>query len=648
MINLPEGYEFREGQEEFVEEASHALDHGEVFYGNAPCGVGKSLASLLATLPRLDGSKLIICYRTRSQLAIYLKELKKLNFSSPVASLINKQDMCPRYDELKMKGERLSYFNFLEQCMRLKKNSEKALSPYCSYYRNVLYKRGEADALALKCVSEFLAPEEAAVLMKKNGFCPYEALKNILGSVKVFLGTYHYAFNPPVRDALLKNLEVDLSQVLLVVDEAHNLPGFSRELLSDHISTYTIQRSIFETGRFENEMVDQVASLLDFLRVAFERRESLDEGDVEPLTPAYLDRMFHSEEHMSGLEAAETLHGYGEYVKKVKRDLGYVNFSSSTHRVGEFLTNFFKWKTDRYFHMFKKERGNIHLEVNCLDGREISDPVLRGVKGAILMSGTLSPLHVYRDLTLYSAEGTCLKEFENPFPKENRLILLASDVSSRYERRTTAMYARWKSYIEAVSEANWGNVAVFFPSYELMNRLIPLIETDRTVIVEERKTRRDEVMKRLGGSGRNILYAVMGAKLSEGIDYPGSLLTCAVTVGLPYAKWSPYQKALIRYYSQIFPGRGRLYAYTTPAVLRLVQTCGRVHRSASDKGCIVILDGRAGNPSIKSSLPKYFREETVILKSPEECGERIRSFWNRSLQEISKKATGFSHVDELR
>jgi len=40
----------REGQVEFIEEASKALKSREVFPGSAPCGVGKSLASLLAVL----------------------------------------------------------------------------------------------------------------------------------------------------------------------------------------------------------------------------------------------------------------------------------------------------------------------------------------------------------------------------------------------------------------------------------------------------------------------------------------------------------------------------------------------------------------------------------------------------------------------
>ena len=76
---LPEDYEARKGQMRFIEEASKAIKSNEVFLGSAPCGVGKSLGSLVAVLPHLGENKLWICFRTRSQLHIYLKELRALN-----------------------------------------------------------------------------------------------------------------------------------------------------------------------------------------------------------------------------------------------------------------------------------------------------------------------------------------------------------------------------------------------------------------------------------------------------------------------------------------------------------------------------------------------------------------------------------------
>jgi len=123
----------------------------------------------------------------------------------------------------------------------------------------------------------------------------------------------------------------------------------------------------------------------------------------------------------------------------------------------------------------------------------------------------------------------------------------------------------------------------------------------------------------------------MGAKLSEGLDYPGNVLKCVVAVGLPYATWDAYQESLVDYLERQFPGNGRTYAYLTPAILRLVQACGRVHRSARDRGCIVILDERIIQPHVKCQLPSYYQKEMIPVESPSECAERIKDFADRAV-----------------
>jgi DNA excision repair protein ERCC-2 len=343
-----------------------------------------------------------------------------------------------------------------------------------------------------------------------------------------------------------------------------------------------------------------------------------------------LAELFQEWSGTSNEKAAETLHEYGEHVKETRQTMGYDRIFSYTHRVGDFVENFFQRTGEKYVHLVQKDWGDrLYLAVRSLDGREITDPVLRQARGSIVMSGFLSPPNVYRDLILRSQEDVNIKEFDSPFPAENRLILAASDVSSRFEKRTDQMLKKWIDYIEAVSATNEGNMAVFFTSYNMMNNVLSHIELDRRMIVEERKTRRDEVMEKLTQTKHNALFGVMGGKFSEGMDYPNNLLTSVVTVGLPYATWSVYQKALIDYYDYQFPGNGRVYAYLTPAIFRLVQACGRVHRSAKDKGCIVMLDERVTQPNIKYLLPSYYQKEMTILRNPKDCGEYISKFWNK-------------------
>jgi DNA excision repair protein ERCC-2 len=627
LNRFPEDYEVREEQMKFVEEASKAIKNNEIFLGSAPCGIGKSLGSLIAVLPQLGRSKLMICFRTRSQLHIYLKELRALKHNHPAVSFFSKQDMCP----LRIKGD-LHYFDFLDECRRLKENCESSTKPYCRFYLNIIRKKKENEELALDCARKILAPEDTVRRMSRQGFCAYEALKRVLERVDIFLGTYHYVFNPPVREALLKSFGVSLSNMYLIVDEAHNLPAYSRELLSDRLTQSTLEGALRETETFEHENLPLVKEYLGVLndRIFQRAQEVLDKEELKQLNLKKVDDLFLDQSGASGSEAAETIHEYGEYVKEKRRELGHERIFSYNHRVGEFLENFFEKVQTGHIHLIHRDwRDRIVLEIRSFDGREITDSVLQHARGSILMSGFLSPPKVYRDLTLYDPTGVHLKEFDSPFPPENRLVLAAEDVSSRFEERNNKMLENWKDYIGAISEANEGNIAVFFTSYALMHTVLPLIKINRKRILEQRKTNRDAVIGQLTRSANNALFGVMGGKFSEGIDYPDNLLTCVVAVGLPYATWNVYQKALINYFDHQFLGKGRTYAYLTPAMLRLIQTCGRVHRSATDKGCIVLLDERVTRPNIKNQLPSYYQNEMKIVRNPIDCAGQIRKFWEK-------------------
>lgn len=625
---LPENYELRKGQMEFIHEATEALKNKEVFMGSAPCGIGKSLASLLAVLPQLEKNKLIVCFRTRSQLHIYLKELKALSRGLSVVSFFSKQDMCP----LRIKVS-LSYFDFFEECKRLKDNCESSTKPYCKFYWNNIRAKKQADELALDYAQKILPPNEAVKLMAMRGFCAYEALRRILNQVNVFLGTYHYVFDAEIRHALLKSFGVDLSRVFLIVDEAHNLPSFARELLSDKLTRYTVESALKETDGFSH---DSLALVREYLSILIEQvfqhaQRILKSEELKQLNPQEISDLFLAGSGVSGLEAAGILQEYGEYVKEERLESGSERILSYNYRVGTFMENFLGNDGMEHIHLISKDKNNrIALEVRSFDGRMVTNPVLRQTRGSVLMSGFLSPPEVYRDLTLSEPSNVCLKEFDSPFPPENRLIIVATDVSSEFKRRNSEMLDKWRNYIETISDANQGNMAVFFTSYGLMHKVLPLMRTNRKMIVELQKTRRSEVIEQMARRSDNMLFGVMGGKLSEGIDYPNNILTCVVAVGLPYATWDVYQKALMEHLEHQFPQKGRTYAYSAPAILRLIQTCGRVHRSANDKGCIVILDGRVAHPNIKQQLPVYFQKEMKIAKNAVDCNELIKGFWKKA------------------
>jgi len=90
-----------------------------------------------------------------------------------------------------------------------------------------------------------------------------------------------------------------------------------------------------------------------------------------------------------------------------------------------------------------------------------------------------------------------------------------------------------------------------------------------------------------------ILAGVMGGRLAEGIDYPNTSLEMAIIIGIPYPAPGVRQKALQHYYDMSFDGRGWEFAVESPAIRKLLQAAGRVVRSETDRGLIIITDNRA-------------------------------------------------------
>ena len=56
---------------------------------------------------------------------------------------------------------------------------------------------------------------------------------------------------------------------------------------------------------------------------------------------------------------------------------------------------------------------------------------------------------------------------KSPFKAENRLVLAASDVSSRYSRRGKSQYERISDYIESIIKGRTGNYILFFRPIQL-------------------------------------------------------------------------------------------------------------------------------------------------------------------------------------
>ena len=234
----------------------------------------------------------------------------------------------------------------------------------------------------------------------------------------------------------------------------------------------------------------------------------------------------------------------------------------------------------------------------CMDPSGAVDP-LNACFASVHMSGTLEPLDAYiRDIGLDRAVP---KRLEGFFPKENLLTLYTDEVSMRYEDRfIESNYRRMRELLHDIVDSVRVNTAVFFPSYQFMDRMLEdgvAAELGREIWYERRDMPYEELMDVFEGfrtSEGSVLFCVTGGRISEGLDFPDRSLELAVIIGIPYPKPTAKMRAMTRYYDAKF-GDGRLYVSIIPASRKMRQSIGRLIRSATDRGVAAILDRRAAN-----------------------------------------------------
>lgn len=74
--------------------------------------------------------------------------------------------------------------------------------------------------------------------------------------------SYLYVFDPEIRTAFLKNLDSHLQRIILIVDEAHNLPETAIDISSSSLSLYVMKQAELEAKKFDHSDVESFAKIM--------------------------------------------------------------------------------------------------------------------------------------------------------------------------------------------------------------------------------------------------------------------------------------------------------------------------------------------------------------------------------------------------
>ncbi len=595
----------REGQADFLTDARKAIEEGRHLLAHAPTGIGKTAVALVASLEfAVRANKLVLFLTSRqSQHRIAIETVRRIEARGPriaTVDLIAKQSMClqesaPAYGRA-----------FHEFC------DHKVKSRTCAFFTR------DNSAVVAAVLQRTLHVQELVRASGACAVCPHKVAMDAASRANLVVCDYNFLFSE-ILERFLPRLGRSLDDLVLIVDEAHNLPDRIRAHLGGDLSVHDLLKAAKEARSIDGEVAHRlvgVAKAMEaFLLVVRSERVARKDEFVDLV-----------EEGLANGRGGSL--GYTDFVEMVAfagEDAVRRGVPSTLPVVVEFLT---RWRD--------QDIGILRLVVPGTEGKfafRLMDPsvlskrVFDRVHASVLMSGTLYPAEMYADLLGIDRSRREIRTYGSPFPKTNRLLLVHPELTTLYAKRSSEMHDRIAEQIGAIATAVRGNVALFFPSYELLeqahSRFLALRVRKRVLVErpEWTKAQRDgsiEALRVSRGDGGAVLFAVQGGSLSEGVDYEGNVLAAVVVVGLPLSPPNVEVEALKDYYCRKFGfAKGYDYAYVFPAVNKVLQAAGRPIRSERDRAAIILLEGRLLEPRYARCLPPDFDPRPCKAPAPE-------------------------------
>ncbi len=602
----------RPGQEIILDSVEQALLQGDHLLVEAPTGIGKTVAALLPALR----------YALASDKKIFVLTAKTLQ-----------QEMATQVLELLTGGDNAFHSLRLRAKAKMCANDQLLChEEYCRFAKEYYSKlHGSGLVPELMGESGLLLPDRIFESAGQAEVCPFEVSLELTSKVQVVVCDYNYAFDPYVGLSEF-HAENDLSNVILIIDEIHNLVGRGRDYYSPSLSSQQA-RAAFEFMQKGSSDVHRAATKLcrDFGNLI---ERTVDMAMEEVTGSARATEAQLPEAELWALRPAfdETFIDYLEHRKETssfRPDDPFVDLYFSQLR---FLDGLMLSTGEAFSHCVETASEGGTLKVLCKDPSAFLGQVLNRTHSAIGLSATLSPTEFYRDLIGFDPERTASLSVPSPFPPENRRLVIDDSVATLWRKRPEN-YPRIADNLAAFAEAVPGNCLALFPSYQFLNEVSERLRLKSKRVIIQRSAgtdrERDEILEGLRSAlaGDVLLLAVAGGVFAEGVDYPGEMLKAVAIVGPCLPAVSLEQELLKRYYDERFE-RGFEYAFVVPGMTRVVQAAGRLIRSAGDTGVIALLDERFLVSPYRDHLP----EDWLPTEGPEGLtglpGEAAKEFFS--------------------
>lgn len=589
-------FPYREGQRDLAVAVYKTISRKKRLFIQAPTGIGKTLSTIFPAVQAMGAGKASKVFyltaktitRTVAEEAFRILRSRGLVFTA--VTITAKEKLCPM---------------------------EKAeCNPEACPYAKGHFDRVNEAVFDILHLEQEMDRETVLRYAEKYRVCPFEFCLDISSWTDGIICDYNYVFDPNVR---LKRYFADgaSGDYLFLVDEAHNLVSRAREMYSASVykeDFLEVKRIIKgKSPRLERQL-DRCNKLLLSMKRECGDWQLLE--DVTGLAAGIMTAFSYMETFME------------EFPEFPERET-VLDFYFCLR---DFL-NVYE-ELDGHYRIYEENRedGSFLVRLFCVDPSRLLSRCMDQGASTILFSATLLPVRYYKTLLSGNQEDYAVY-VNSPFPEENRLLMVAEDVSSRYTRRSPSEYRKVADYIRIVTESRPGNYMVFFPSYQYMGEIEEILEEEplkADLLVQGQgmgEAEKTEFLEEFEKERSHSLaaFCVMGGVFSEGIDLKEERLIGVIVVGTGLPMVCVEQEVLKGYFDET-EEKGFDFSYQYPGMNKVLQAAGRVIRTPGDRGVILLLDDRFLRRDHLELFPREWERFQVVNRG--NAARCLEDFWN--------------------
>ncbi|KPI98837.1 Fanconi anemia group J protein-like [Papilio xuthus] len=599
--------------------------------------------------------------RTHKQLQQVIKEFARTDYCGQLQmTILSSRDYsCVREYDKKTWSSRN---DMCRACIKpyTTKSMEQRADSNCKYYDN----RASLNHQTLPPAFDL---DELVAKGEEIRACPYYAARGMAASAHIVFCPYNYLIEPSIRSSM----QIDLSDNIVIIDEAHNIEDICRDAATFTFTRDNIQASIKELElvcgyRFANQdslrYVEYLLKALKgwddwFVNQTPLINQKAITGNEATFTWAAENFVQTLNNHNIGQQQYKNFHENAElFCKRLREDprtlLGVTQATATLIESidtvlgylfrceGKYMDDFtpalvrtvtgpdsFSWRQSQFNKSIEKE--TLSLRLLCMNPAVVFES-LKVSRCIILASGTLTPL-----ISLHSELGTDFPLQVSPnhvIPPDRVWIGSLSTCPGGVRLECSARGAGEArvqdgvgAALRSVCRVTPHGVLCFLPSYTLMNKLVNRwketglwdeLNELKHVLMEARNARdhsdvMEEYYSSVCGVRGALLLAVYRGKVSEGMDFRDHQARAVVTVGVPYPNtYDMAVKEKMKYNDRYSAQRHLLSSsewLLVQAYRALNQAVGRCVRHRADWGGVLLIDARFSSPYYTQHLSKWVR-----------------------------------------